>query len=93
MTRSYDLIVIGADMAGVSAANKCASEGLSVNWGDLMKHTHGTHGCLAEAVASNAEGGQFSRSRALVDRPSTYRSSTGRAPLSAYRRTPLRHAL
>ena len=25
MTRSYDLIVIGAGMAGVAAANKCAS--------------------------------------------------------------------
>ncbi len=89
MTRSYDLIVIGTGMAGVSAANKCASQGwnvaivdalpyggtcalrgcdpkkilrrgaeiidsarmmrgkgiddvgLSVNWGDLMKHKHG----------------------------------------------------
>ena len=30
MTRSYDLIVIGAGMAGVSAANKCASAGWKV---------------------------------------------------------------
>ena len=30
MTRSYDLIVIGAGMAGVAAANKCASQGWNV---------------------------------------------------------------
>jgi glutathione reductase (NADPH) len=30
MTRKYDLIVIGAGMAGVSAANKCASKGWTV---------------------------------------------------------------
>jgi len=135
------LIVIGAGMAGASAANKCASagwkvaivdalpyggtcalrgcdpkkilrrgaeiidsarmmrgkgiddEGLCVNWGDLMKHKHGTHGCLAQAVARNAGGAQFSRSRARANRPETYLSSTWPAPLSAYRRTPLRHAL
>jgi len=27
MTTQYDLIVIGAGMAGVSAANKCAAQG------------------------------------------------------------------
>ena len=99
MTRSYDLIVIGAGMAGVSAANKCASQGwnvaivdalpyggtcalrgcdpkkilrrgaeiidsarmmrgkgiddvgLSVNWGDLMKHKHG----FTDPVPQNVE--------------------------------------
>jgi len=99
MTRSYDLIVIGAGMAGVSAANKCASQGwnvaivdalpyggtcalrgcdpkkilrrgaeiidsarmmrgkgiddvgLSVNWGDLMKHKHG----FTDPVPQNME--------------------------------------
>lgn len=30
MTYSYDLIVIGAGMAGAAAANKCASEGWKV---------------------------------------------------------------
>lgn len=30
MTKTYDLIVIGAGMAGVAAANKCASEGWRV---------------------------------------------------------------
>jgi glutathione reductase (NADPH) len=30
MTKSYDLIVIGAGMAGVAAANKCASQGWDV---------------------------------------------------------------
>lgn len=99
MTRSYDLIVVGAGMAGVSAANKCASQGwkvaivdalpyggtcalrgcdpkkilrrgaeiidsarmmrgkgiddvgLSVNWGDLMKHKHG----FTDPVPQNME--------------------------------------
>ncbi len=99
MTRSYDLIVIGTGMAGVSAANKCASQGwnvaivdalpyggtcalrgcdpkkilrrgaeiidsarmmrgkgiddvgLSVNWGDLMKHKHG----FTDPVPQNME--------------------------------------
>lgn len=30
MTRRYDLIVIGAGIAGVSASNKCASKGWKV---------------------------------------------------------------
>ena len=99
MTRSYDLIVIGTGMAGVSAANKCASQGwnvaivdalpyggtcalrgcdpkkilrrgaeiidsarmmrgkgiddvgLSVNWGDLMKHKQG----FTDPVPQNVE--------------------------------------
>jgi len=99
MTRSYDLIVIGAGMAGVSAATKCAAQGwnvaivdalpyggtcalrgcdpkkilrrgaeiidsarmmrgkgiddvgLSVNWGDLMKHKHG----FTDPVPQNME--------------------------------------
>jgi len=99
MTRSYDLIVIGAGMAGVSAASKCAAQGwnvaivdalpyggtcalrgcdpkkilrrgaeiidsarmmrgkgiddvgLSVNWGDLMKHKHG----FTDPVPQNME--------------------------------------
>ena len=30
MSRTYDLIVIGAGMAGVAAANKCAAQGWRV---------------------------------------------------------------
>ncbi|WP_341242683.1 FAD-binding protein, partial [uncultured Nocardioides sp.] len=30
MTQTYDLIVVGAGMAGVAAANKCAAQGWSV---------------------------------------------------------------
>ncbi|MDQ3055442.1 MAG: FAD-binding protein, partial [Actinomycetota bacterium] len=30
MTQDHDLIVIGAGMAGVAAANKCASQGWRV---------------------------------------------------------------
>ena len=81
------------DSARMMRGRGIDDEGLSVNWGDLMKHQHGTHGCLAEGVASNAEGAQLLRSRARANRPEMYRSSTGPAPLSAHRRTPLRHAL
>ena len=38
MTRSYDLIVIGAGMAGVSAANKCASQGWTVAIVDALPY-------------------------------------------------------
>jgi len=38
MTRSYDLIVIGAGMAGVSAANKCASQGWNVAIVDALPY-------------------------------------------------------
>lgn len=99
MTKSYDLIVIGAGAGGASAAHKCASqgwnvavvdalpyggtcalrgcdpkkilrrgaeiidsarlmrgkgindEGLSINWGDLMKHKHG----FTDPVPQNME--------------------------------------
>lgn len=47
MARSFDLIVLGAGMAAVSAANKCASAGWSVAivdelpYGDLVVHGAG----------------------------------------------------
>ncbi len=47
MTRSYDLIVIGAGMAGVSAANKCASQGWKVAIVDALPYggTCALRGC------------------------------------------------
>ena len=47
MTRSYDLIVIGAGMAGVSAANKCASAGWKVAIVDALPYggTCALRGC------------------------------------------------
>ena len=101
MSESYDLIVLGAGMAGVASSNKCASQGwrvaivdplpyggtcalrgcdpkkilrrgaeiidsarlmegkgidaggLSINWGDLMKHKHG----FTDPVPENMEAG------------------------------------
>lgn len=101
MREIYDLIVIGAGMAGVAAANKCAaqgwdvaivdslpyggtcalrgcdpkkilrrgaeviesarlmdgkgidSEGLSINWGDLMKHKHGFTDPVPQRMETN----------------------------------------
>ncbi|MBZ5733572.1 NAD(P)/FAD-dependent oxidoreductase [Nocardioides sp. TRM66260-LWL] len=101
MSQSYDLIVLGAGMAGVASANKCASQGwrvaivdplpyggtcalrgcdpkkilrrgaeiidsarlmegkgidaggLSIKWGDLMKHKHG----FTDPVPENMEAG------------------------------------
>jgi glutathione reductase (NADPH) len=46
-TRSYDLIVIGAGMAGVSAANKCASQGWKVAIVDALPYggTCALRGC------------------------------------------------
>lgn len=47
MTGSYDLIVIGAGMAGVSAANKCASQGRNVAIVDALSYggTCALRGC------------------------------------------------
>ena len=47
MTPSYDLIVIGAGMAGVSAANKCASKGWKVAIVDALPYggTCALRGC------------------------------------------------
>ena len=47
MTRSYDLIVIGAGMAGVSAANKCAAQGWNVAIVDALPYggTCALRGC------------------------------------------------
>lgn len=47
MTESYDLIVIGAGMAGVSAANKCASKGWKVAIVDALPYggTCALRGC------------------------------------------------
>ena len=47
MTRSYDLIVIGAGMAGVAAANKCASAGWRVASVDALPYggTCALRGC------------------------------------------------
>jgi glutathione reductase (NADPH) len=47
MSRSYDLIVIGAGMAGVAAANKCASRGWSVGIVDALPYggTCALRGC------------------------------------------------
>ena len=47
MTRSYDLIVIGAGMAGVAAANKCASKGWKVAIVDALPYggTCALRGC------------------------------------------------
>ncbi len=47
MTKQYDLIVIGAGMAGVSAANKCAAQGWSVAIVDALPYggTCALRGC------------------------------------------------
>ncbi len=47
MTRSYDLIVIGSGMAGVSAANKCAAQGWTVAIVDALPYggTCALRGC------------------------------------------------
>ncbi len=47
MTRGYDLIVIGAGMAGVSAANKCAAQGWNVAIVDALPYggTCALRGC------------------------------------------------
>ena len=47
MSRSYDLIVIGAGMAGVAAATKCASQGWSVGIVDALPYggTCALRGC------------------------------------------------
>ncbi len=47
MTSSYDLIVIGAGMAGVSAATKCASAGWKVAIVDALRYggTCALRGC------------------------------------------------
>ena len=47
MTNSYDLIVIGAGMAGISAANKCASRGWKVAIVDALPYggTCALRGC------------------------------------------------
>ena len=47
MTHNYDLIVIGAGMAGVSAANKCASQGWNVAIVDALPYggTCALRGC------------------------------------------------
>lgn len=47
MTKQYDLIVIGAGMAGISAANKCASKGWSVAIVDALPYggTCALRGC------------------------------------------------
>lgn len=47
MTRSYDLIVIGAGMAGVGAANKCAAQGWKVAIVDALPYggTCALRGC------------------------------------------------
>jgi glutathione reductase (NADPH) len=47
MAKQYDLIVIGAGMAGVSAANKCASKGWSVAIVDALPYggTCALRGC------------------------------------------------
>ncbi|EAP98698.1 regulatory protein [Janibacter sp. HTCC2649] len=47
MSRTYDLIVIGAGMAGVAAANKCASQGWSVGIVDALPYggTCALRGC------------------------------------------------
>ena len=47
MTRSYDLIVIGAGVAGVAAANKCASQGWNVAIIDALPYggTCALRGC------------------------------------------------
>ena len=47
MTKSYDLIVIGAGMAGVAAANKCAAQGWQVAIVDVLPYggTCALRGC------------------------------------------------
>lgn len=47
MSRAYDVIVIGAGMAGVAAANKCASRGASVGIVDALPYggTCALRGC------------------------------------------------
>ncbi len=47
MTKRYDLMVIGAGMAGVSAANKCAAQGWDVAIVDALPYggTCALRGC------------------------------------------------
>lgn len=50
-TDPYDLIVIGAGMAGVAAAEKCAAAGWQVDWAALSAHMHG----FTDPVPANME--------------------------------------
>ena len=56
MNRSYDLIVIGAGMAGVSAANKCASQGWNVAIVDALPYggTCALRGCDPKKILRRA---------------------------------------
>lgn len=52
MTKQYDLMVIGAGMAGVSAANKCAAQGWDVAIVDALPYggTCALRGCEPKKI-------------------------------------------
>ena len=56
MTKHYDLIVIGAGMAGVSAANKCAAQGWDVAIVDALPYggTCALRGCDPKKILRRA---------------------------------------
>jgi len=72
-TNSYDLIVIGAGMAGVSAANKCASQGWQVAIVDALPYggTCALRGCDPKKIlrrgAEIVDSARLMRGKGIVD--------------------------
>jgi len=74
MTKSYDLIVVGAGMAGVAAANKCASHGWDVAIVDALPYggTCALRGCDPKKIlrrgAEIIDGARLMRGKGIDDR-------------------------
>lgn len=72
-TNSYDLIVIGAGMAGVSAANKCASQGWKVAIVDALPYggTCALRGCDPKKIlrrgAEIVDSARLMRGKGIAD--------------------------
>lgn len=73
MTQTYDLLVIGAGMAGVAAANKCASQGWDVAIVDAQPYggTCALRGCDPKKIlrrgAEIIDGAQLMRGKGIDD--------------------------
>ncbi len=73
MTKSYDLIVVGAGMAGVAAANKCASQGWGVAIVDALPYggTCALRGCDPKKIlrrgAEIIDGARLMRGKGIED--------------------------
>ena len=73
MTDTYDLIVIGAGMAGAAAANKCASEGWRVAIVDELPYggTCALRGCDPKKIlrrgAEIIDGARLMRGKGIDD--------------------------